>query len=196
MCSAGDGLGREMSRQLYAHGYNLLLVDDSPYALQEVKSQLQEQGAFLAQAPSRAGVFRKLQGYFQSLHSPTADVSSAVKAMSTSPAMNINTKDPTTTVTVTSMTERIKARRRRWWHLSNNNGTDTRTEKSVLTIRQPVDITQNRPSIHLIVTDYGKLTAPFTVLKEIKKLNLEDKVDYTFDLQKYSLNLKVFHFEF
>ncbi len=175
MYSAGDGLGKEMSHQLYAHGYNLVLVDDSPQALQEVKRQLQEKGVS-GQALPRAGVFRKLQGYVQSLHLPPADLSSAVKATSTSPAMGIIAKDRITTVSTTPVGERVKSRRHRWWHLSKNNGTDTRTEKSVLTIRQLVDTTQKPQSIHLVVTDYGKLTAPFTVLKEIKKLDLEDKV--------------------
>ena len=158
--SAGDGIGREMSRQLFAHGYNLVLVDDSLQALQDVKSQLLDTSVLgLASVPAR--VFPKLQGYVQSfrLHMD--------KTASTPPVVDLNAKN-------TMMAEKTKSNRHRWWQPSNQGRANTSTENTVFSV--PPVTTQKLPSIHLVETDYGKATAPFTVLKELKKLDLEDKV--------------------
>ena len=161
--SAGDGIGREMSRQLFAHGYNLVLVDDSLQALQDLKGQLLDTNVLWPiSVPAR--VFPKLQGHLQSLLAHL----NTTKTARTSPVVDLNAKN-------TTMAEKTKAKRHRWWQLSNKDHTNTSTENTVLSIHPPVT-TQKQPSIHLVATDYGKATAPFTVLKELKKLNLEDKV--------------------
>lgn len=178
-----------MSRQLYQHGYNLVLVDDSPEALHALQKQLQARGIATSEQP-RTGLY-----YLQKLRKGLLCALVPVKSLHTTntpPILSVDTKNNTTTLAVgvsasasASASTSSPATGRRWLRYSNTGRAPASLLTTTPTPAGTEDIgpmvllacpVQEPPSIDLIVSNYAKPTAPFDVLKELKKRNLHNKV--------------------
>lgn len=189
--SACDGIGREMSRQLYDHGYNLVLIDDSQEALQQLQEQLRTEKALIITSPRSIQwkCVPKVREYAQralSLFRHTL----LIKVANAQPATNADTTK-TTNDSVRNVQDSAKKPRLSWWPTGSVtkpvslSSTESATlvnnvsDADPITIKRQFPVTKNaRQSIHLMVTDYGNPSAPLTVLKELTKHNLDNKVTY------------------
>lgn len=195
--SADHGMGREMSRQLFRHGYNLILVGHAEDALCELQQQLREEQEWIysnitsgpavlsavASVEASAGTLPVSQcrrsgrsgwsvlGRFASAGEKSPVNSTIVAASEPKCGANVECGSDLR-IPKRSLLSFVNKppRTPTCIPLNATAATTTATITTATTIQPRV------PDIRVIVTDYAQASAPYRVLSQIMKAGLSDKV--------------------